>query len=181
MGDIGVMIKFFMETKRRFLSILAMICVCLSVSAKQLKVISGSTKVFKEQVEATFEFDYSEATWDYGSSLETQIGDTPECMPFSKTAFINEFNKRTKGVHLNVDAHTPKYKVIVKIENLDSTLGSFYRMMLLAWGTIEVVDLSTGNSVCKIVMKKYRGVSDGDRIDRFKKSFEQLAKDIINL
>ena len=75
-----------------------------------VRLLSGSTDVFKESATAILEFDYSETTWEEDEIYELYCGDEyEERVNVSVKAFEKKFNITSKGLKIKKEDANAKY------------------------------------------------------------------------
>lgn len=170
--------------KKIVLLVAACLMAITAFSKSDLKVQSGSMAWAKEKVKVVVEFNFSYAKWDEKEDFKTWCGEDYEprvnnCL----NGFIQGFNKKSKGAQATTSEEGAKYRIVVKIANMDwrtDIFGVPGQLYALCWGIIEVTDIATGESVCTIQVDGANG--DGDFIpnDRFTKCYTTVGEILAN-
>lgn len=169
---------------KKTLITLSLIVFSLSLFAGgQLKVKSGNTSVLKQNSVATLEMDFSETIFGKKENFNTWCGaDYESRVELMNETFYNSFNAQKWGMKISKDAEAA-YKIVVKWTKFDHVIGGMVwgQMYMEGYGTIDVIDLSTGKSVLSFEIKKDRGKADFVENDRFVSLIECVVKDMAKL
>ena len=167
--------------KKVLLSLLVSLIAMSSFAAKPLKVLSGKANCLKEFSSAIVVFDYSGTTWEGDESLQEYCGDDyePRITRGYKT-FVREFNVFSKGVKIVEEEEKADAIIRVIFDEFEQKQGmsSWGRFYLRFYGTIEIINRSTNEVVCKLEMDKLGGDADYSQDDRFAKAYAALAKEL---
>ncbi|MCR5456063.1 MAG: hypothetical protein K6F33_13850 [Bacteroidales bacterium] len=147
-----------------------------------VRLISGSTDVFNESATAILEFDYSETTWEEDEIYELYCGDDfQERVNVSEKAFEKKFNITSKGMKIKNEDSGAKYKIVFKIVDLEQhqSMSMWGRMTMEVTGQIDVIEISSGKSVCCLQLTKVQGEADYATNDRITKLFCNVADRIL--
>ncbi len=147
-----------------------------------VRLLSGNTDVFKESATAILEFDYSETTWEEDEIYELYCGDEyEERVNVSVKAFEKKFNITSKGLKIKKEDANAKYKIIVKIIDLEQhqSMSMWGRLTMEVTAQIDVIDIATGNNVCSLKLTKIQGEADYATNDRISKAFCNVADRIL--
>lgn len=156
----------------------------VSFAKSDLKVKSGSIAFTKEQVKVCVQFDFSGARWDKDDDFKTWCGDDYETrLKIAKNSFIKGFNDKSKGAVVGDSKDGAKYRMVIKIDNMDwrQSMGMWGQMYVLCWGSIEVIDMTNGQSVCTIEIDGANGAGDFVPNDRFAKCFETVGETLAKM
>lgn len=171
--------------KRLFTSILVTLLASVYCFAGGVKVKEGKKAFLKENVSAIVEFDFSKTTWEEKENFKTWSGDQYEKRVNAiQQSFINSFNENSKGLKIVDDAKDAKYKIIVKVEDLErhqAFTGAWGQGKFSTTATISVIELATNQSVCEIIVDGYGSGKDFDYADGLGKCYKGLAKDIVKM
>ncbi len=147
-----------------------------------VKLLSGSTDVFKEQSTAILEFDYSETTWEEDEIYELYCGnDYEERVNISVKAFEKKFNITSKGLKIKNEDSGAKYKIVFKVIDLEQhqSMSMWGRLTMEVTGQIDVIEISSGKNVCSLKLTKIQGEADYATNDRITKAFCNVAERIL--
>lgn len=161
--------------------------------ADGITVSSGSTDVFHEKETALFEVDWSGATVkgenlkSYLKSQDVASNDWTKYVDLAKDNFKYRLNKKNKsGLQVYAD-NSAKYKLVLKIEDVDLGAGG------LTWipgakvksggciisGKLNIVEISTGKSVCTMSIDEVKGMGGDSIKQRLSLCFFQIATDLL--
>lgn len=170
---------------KRIVLSLALVFLSAYVFAGGIKVTSGNKSVLKESAVATLEFDYSETRWEKKDSYKERSGEEYENrVRVSIDAFKNTFNTVSKENGLIIsDSLDAKYKMVFKVKNLEQHQGGgmWGRLYMAVTGTIDIIDLSSNNSVCTINIDKVDGNGDYTMPGKIEKAFSAVATKLVAL
>lgn len=154
-------------------------------AAPALKVKSGNwLSLLSEDANVCVEFDYSKATWEEGESYEKFCGDTYKARTeASVTDFITSFNTVSNSLKMANTLEGAKYKMIFHIKNLERKQGMsmWGRFFIRVYGEIEIINITSNESVCSIIVNGHAGGDDFVPEDRLSKCFKALAEKLIKL
>lgn len=174
---------------KRLILLLSLILITTAASATQtvgaLRIKQGSWSAIKDDNATAYVcFDYSETKWFLNQSYEEHCGDTYELRTgLSLTDFIASFNENSKGLKMSTDIIGAKYYICFNISNMEQwQMSSMYgRLSTFVHGEIEVLDMASGEILCKIAVKGHSGNEDYVPEDRISKCFKSLAKRLVKL
>lgn len=166
--------------KKLFLFAMTMVLSMAVFAKSDLKVKSGSMAWAKEKVQVVVKFDFSYAKWDKDTDFKTWCAEDYEArLNNSVNGFIKGFNNKSKGAQATTNEDGAKYRVVVKIANMDwrpDFFGIPGQLFALCWGVIEVSDIASGEVVCTIEIDGANGDSDFVPNDRFTKCYELVGE-----
>ena len=156
----------------------------VNVFAVKNKVVvkSGDLSVLKETANAILEMDYNGTTWEDDDDYKQWSGkDYDERVRLSENSFTRRFNATSKGLKINNE--NAKYKIVLKVTNLEQhqSRDAIGRLTMFITGTIEVIDITTGNSCLVLELLQARGSGDYTMSDRINKAFGKLAERLFEL
>jgi hypothetical protein len=173
-----------------------LLCTALFVSvslfaAKPLKVTAGSLSVLKEDATATWTIDLSEAQFvnngvfarENKGDFKTWCEDDYDVrVQLMNEAFFEAFNSYSNGLKLVNEGEAP-YKVILKVNTFErgqgpGVMGSCY---ISVYGTLEVINVATGEKALEIQVNNVKGDTDFVETDRFPKTMNWLCRDIFKM
>lgn len=172
--------KSKMDMKKTLITFLA---VMLAVTAMaKVKVTSGSAACMREKATAIVVFDYSAATFDKDQRYEAWCGeDFAERVEKSTEAFVNGFNKKSKGLRIEGDESQAKYRIVVKVGDVDQSMSmscSWGQMSFKCSAVITVEEIATGETVCTVTVDEERGDCDYTPLDRITDCFSEIGKEL---
>ena len=144
-----------------------------------VKLLAGSTDVFKEQATAILEFDYSETTWEEDEIYELYCGDEyEERVNISVKAFEKKFNITSNGLKIKKDDSNAKYKIVFKVIDLEQhqSMSMWGRLTMEVTGKIDVINIATGENVLSLQLTTIQGEADFAMNDRIIKAFSNVAE-----
>ena len=166
--------------KKIILLVAACVVAMSSFAKSDLKVKSGSMAWAKEKVKVAVKFDFSMTKWEEKEEFKAWCGEDYDV----RTRIINDnftlgFNNKTKGAELSQNEEGAKYRMVVKIGNMEmhqSPFGMWGQLHVRCWGTIEVFDIASGECVCTVEIDGACG--DGDYVpnDRFAKCYDAVGE-----
>lgn len=164
----------------------SLLIVSLSVNAAPaLKVKSGNwLSLLSEDANVCVEFDYSNATWEEEESYEKFCGDTYKARTETSVKdFISSFNNFSSCLKMANTIEGAEYKMIFRIKNLERKQGMsmWGRFYIRIYGEIEIIKISSNESVCSILVNGHAGGDDVAPDDRLSKCFKALAEKLIKL
>ncbi|MDR2684788.1 MAG: hypothetical protein LBB53_05355 [Prevotellaceae bacterium] len=147
----------------------------------------------KKPKKAALEVDYSNAkvgNQTLNDYLQTRgddfVRDWPSDKAQAETAFMTQFNTKSKGLKLTADADVV-YKMVIRVKYLDmgNSAGIFMPFATakaggcIMSGTVDIVDLQTKSIVCTLSIDKVKGKGIPSESIRLQNMFVQLAKSIV--
>lgn len=170
---------------KKYLLLLVAMMSSVYCMAGGIKVKEGKSAFLKEDASAIVEFDFSKTTWEGKEDFKTWCGNQYEKrVDAIQQSFKKSFNENTKGLKIVEDAKDAKYKIIVKVEDLErhqSFTGAWGQGKFSTTATISVIELATNQSVCEIIVDGYGSGKDFDYADGLGKCYKGLAKDIVKM
>lgn len=146
---------------KKIILVVFMLLLFTSAFAKKVKITNGKDD-YKDIVSSRGDicvvFDWSEAYYDEDIPLTEYWGDSSESkLERIENSFIKAFNSETRA-KLSKDATDAKYKMTVRIENVDKFFAvmafPIMRFKGKIWGTIEIEDMAKGRTLVEIEIKK---------------------------
>ena len=152
-------------------------------AAKPLKVTKGSLDVLREDATATWTIDLSQATFEKKQAFEPWCeGDYESRVQRMNDTFFESFNNYSKGLKLVNEGSAP-YKLTFTVSNFERKQGPgmWGSMFMRVYGTIEIIEVASGETVCEIEVNGVKGDTDFDENDRFPKVMDWLCRDIFKM
>ena len=170
---------------KKIISIFLMMFLATNVFAGKIKVNSGNVKFIKDEGSAVVEFDFSRTTWEGKEDFKTWCADQYEKrISAMRQSFITSFNEESKGLKISDTETTPRYRMIVVVEDLErsqSFTGAWGQGKFSTTCSISVIDVATELSVCEIYVDGFGSGQDFDYTDGLGKCFKGLAKELSKL
>ncbi len=141
----------------------------------------GNVNCFKETETAVLTIDFSKAKWEKKEDFKQWCGtDYDKRVAVSNSEFTRSFNEKSKGLKIVEAGNDAKYKIVIDVTNFERKTASFGwgRAHIKIYGTLKVVDASTGDAVCTYTLDGVSGGDDFVETDRFAKSFAELGKQL---
>lgn len=164
---------------------LLLLAVSICASAANLKTVNGNASVLKTQGSATFECNFSSTTWEKKEDFKTWCGkDYDERVKIMTNAFIDSFNKNSKGLKIATSDTNAAYKIVFDVVNMErhqAGFGTWGQGTFFATGTLKVVEVQTGNVVCEIAVSKFGAGADYTYSDGMRKCYNGLGKAVAKL
>ena len=167
---------------KKILTLSALLLASVSLfAAKPLKVTAGSLDVLKENVTATATIDLSQAMFEKEADFKTWCeGEYDTRVKIINDSFFEYFNKYSKGMKLVKDE--APYKLVFTIKTFERKMGAnFGQFSMKLFGTIDIVDKASGQTVCQLDVDGVKGAADFVENDRFPKAMDALCKEISKL
>ncbi|MBR0254353.1 MAG: hypothetical protein IJQ69_00365 [Bacteroidales bacterium] len=152
-------------------------------AAKPLKVSKGSLDVLSQDATATWTIDLSNATFEKKQAFEPWCeGDYQTRVQSMNDTFFNSFNKYSKGLKL-VNAGEAPYQLVFTVSNFERKQGPgmWGSMFVRVFGTIDIIDCASGETVCQIEVNGVKGDTDFVENDRFPKTMDWLCRDLFKM
>ena len=152
-------------------------------AAKPLKVSKGSLDVLSQDATATWTIDLSKATFEKKQSFEAwSEGDYQTRVQSMNDTFFNSFNKYSKGLKL-VNAGEAPYQLVFTVSDFERKQGPgmWGSMFVRVFGTIDIIDCASGETVCQIEVNGVKGHTDFVENDRFPKTMDWLCRDLFKM
>lgn len=156
-----------------------------AMAGSDLTVIQGDKKFMKAaDGNAVIEFVWDGATYDYKQPLAEKFENLEELKNVAWNGFAETFNKKSKKVKIVSDAAGARYKFVMQVKNMDQyfkVMGFIPGNATKVWGTMNVTDLQTGETIAVIEVKEVNGGANPSPNGSFSDCFEELAKQIVKL
>lgn len=167
-------------------------------AASPVSVTSGNISYLKLNATAVVEFDYSSAVVD-GKTLdgylqsrgEDFVRDWPNDETKAAEYFIVRINQKNKkgGMQATRPGHPAQYKILIKVTSLDMGNGgsTFIPMAgakaggVIMNGTVEIIDLSTGQTECTVRVDEIKGTGHVSETVRLGLCYFELANNLTKL
>lgn len=170
--------------KRLFLSTLIAL-LSMVAYAEKIEVVFGDSKFFKKSSgDAILVFDFDGATYDYKKPLEEQYENLEELKVVAYNGFIEEFNDRCKTCQVIKDESKAKYKITVKVVNMDKYVkvtGFIPSPATKAWGVLTITEINSDKKLFECKFNEIDGGANPSPDGTFSDCFEDLGKRISKL
>lgn len=170
---------------KKFFTLFVMACLSLGIHAASIKLDKGNISIFKEAAAAIVEFDYSNCRWEKTEDFQTWCGaDFLTRKDVIRNSFLESFNRNSKGLRIQNDNESAKYKMTFELSNLErhqSMTGMWGQGTISVTGTLHIFDLSTGTEVMTITINKFGEGKDFTHTDGMGKTFRGLAKALLKI
>lgn len=153
-----------------------------------LRVISEKSELkslMKENAIICLQMDWSEATYDNEISVKEKFGeDLDYIMTDCDVNMLAGFNEHSKGLKMQLEEDGAKYKMLVKVENIDR------RVMPVAvgrphegqvWGDIIITNVATDEEIAEIRIEEAEEGYDATPDGCFGKTFYIVGKKVAKL
>ena len=171
--------------KKITLTLIAILCVFLSTFASDINVIKGDKKFFKTASgNALLEFVWEGAQYDNKMALEEHYSDLENLKKVAWNGFVETFNAKSKTVKIVKNAADAKYKMTMKVVNMDSyfkVMGFIPAPATKVWGGFTITDIATGEVLVEINVKEVDGGANPSPDGTFSDCFEELGKQVSKL
>ena len=171
--------------KKFFLLVLMALTTLCAFAGSDIKVIDGNKKFLKKAAgEAHLTIDWSEATYDYQMPLADKFSDLQNYTDAAYRGFIESFNEECSKVQIAPSSQNAKYLFKIKVNNIDQYIKVFGFVPGPAtkmWGTLEVIDLETQQTIVVISIKEVDGGASPSPYESFSDCFEELAEQVADL
>lgn len=168
---------------KRIILLLSLLFVGFQVSAHTigaLRIVEGSwVSIKNEDATIYVEFDYSATRWFITNSYEEHCGEDYQArVELSLNEFVAAFNENSQGLKMSTNPEGAKYKLVFHITNLEIwQMSSLYgRLCMFVHGEMEITEITTSATICKIAVKGHSGKEDYTPEGRIAKCFSSLAK-----
>ncbi|MDT3366204.1 MAG: hypothetical protein LIQ26_02835 [Bacteroidota bacterium] len=169
--------------KRLLITAVLLLTTASLFAAKPLKVNKGSLDVLRQDATATWSIDLSKATFEKSQSFEAWCeGDYQTRVQSMNDTFFESFNKYSKGLKL-VNAGEAPYQLVFTVSNFERKQGPgmWGSMFVRVFGTIDIIDCASGETVCQIEVNGVKGDTDFVENDRFPKTMDWLCRDLFKM
>lgn len=161
-----------------------------------LRVISGKSELkslMKENAIICLQMDWSEATYDNEISVEEKFGeDLDYIMTDCDVNMLAGFNEHSKGLKMQLEEDGAKYKMLVKVENIDwrvmpAAVGWGWHGINVGanegqiWGDIIITNVATDEEIAEIRIEEAEEGYDTTRDGCFGKTFYIVGKKVAKL
>lgn len=168
--------------KKIFVAFVVML-MSTTLFAREVKILSGSADYATADAKVYVEVDFSKARWEKEQSFEAFCGEDFQtrvelCTATFKDALQKYYKKSQVVEEQDGATHKMVFHVIEMERKMGGEFGQFY---INVSGLIDVVDLSTGETVCTIEIKRLSGRPDYVPNDRLAKCFNALGKKVAKL
>ena len=176
---------------KKLMTLAVLLVMALNASARggDVKIKSGSLLTLKDADKTMIvAFDYGGATIEgqpvmeyLASRGEKNVQDWPNDNKEVLKTFIECFNKYNKKGTKIVSGDDADYKMVIKADKLDFGSGAasvvwvFGAGVRKIWGTLTVVDQSTGDTICTVEIDEVDGGSSYSEVGRRCDTAKQLA------
>ena len=184
--------------KKSLLIAAALLVSAMAFAKDYLYPVSGSISVLKNKANTLYvQFDYTQATVEGINFFEWQkargeewVRDWPYEEAGIRDYFIKYFNKKNKkGAAIVSDPSLATHKMIITPSMIDmgNTGGAFVPGFnpksggAVLWGTVEILDNRTGETVLVLKMDEIRGNSGYSETIRLKLAVYDLAGELAGL
>ncbi len=166
-----------------------------SFADKRVFVVSGNPSVLKQAGKTCIaEFDYSKTMIEGQEVMaylqkrgQDNVKTWPEDNIRTEGEFYSKFNKEnSKGTRLlPIGTTTADYKILFHVSEID--LGNTAVSVVLGGGgcsvsgMIEIIDMQTNTTVCKIVVDHLKGISQYSEVTRRGATYHRLADRVCDL
>lgn len=168
---------------KKLLFTLCLLVACTVTFAKSLSS-SGNINVLKENANAVLEIDYSKAVYrEYHVWQSEKVAEFAKSGENDKPSFIKYFNQSSPGMKISEQADGAKYKFLIELTKIRKDLGMWApgSSRIQLHGTVKVIDLTTGATVCTFTLKKFQGRDRYGDDDCYANTFSHLGEDIAQM
>lgn len=163
--------------KRVIFAIIAVFAI-MGTQAADLKLTSGKTAALKDNASAVFVLDLTGTRWEEDNDFKEWCGkDYQIRIDKATNGFINGFNDSSKHLKISSDSDA-RYTIRIKVDNFVQRCPGI-PCYIKIYGTLSIIDNGTGEELCKIQIDGISGRSDYSPDDRFRRSFDKLAKTVV--
>ena len=171
---------------KRILFVLAMfVCSMAAHAGLDVNVASGSLKPLKMGGNAIVVFNFSEAKWDNKQELKYHYSNLNELAAQCPYEFGRKFRDTSKYVQLVNEESQAKWKMEVKVFNMDS----YYNVMGFGLpghvtkveGLISITDIASGEPIATIEIDEVDGGRNVTIEGSFRDCFEELGDQVAKL
>lgn len=171
--------------KKIYLTLIAILCLFASTYAADIYVVNGDKKFFKSASgNAVLEFVWENARYDNKMALEEHYSNLENLKAVAWNGFVETFNEKCKTVKVVRYASDAKYKMTMKVVNMDSytkVMGFIPAPATKVWGTFTITDIATGEVLVEINVKEVDGGANPSPDGTFSDCFEELGKQVSKL
>lgn len=174
--------------KKVFGMLFALLVSATMFAGNTVKVVNGkkeAKEIFNEKVVTVAQIDWNNVKYDNSKDLHEVWGDKYDYFVKACTEnFVNGFNDESKGLQVTVNTSEAKYKMVVKLTNIDK----YFNVMNIVpghtvkiWATIIVATIN-GEQKVEIEVDSMKGSRDFSPDDCYTKAFrilgERVAKSV---
>lgn len=171
--------------KKVLFTLISVLCLFTSAFASNINVIKGDKRFFKSASgNAILEFIWDDAQYDNKMALEEHYSDLENLKKVAWSGFVETFNEKCKTVKVVKNATIAKYKMTMKVENMDSytkVMGFIPAPATKVWGIFTITDIKTGEVLVIIKVKEVNGGANPSPDGTFSDCFEELGKQVSKL
>ena len=167
--------------KNFFMTMCLLLCSIVAMASNPLKAIEGKknlSTIMRSKGKALIVFDWSEAKYDKDKDLKEKLGnDYDFVLSDCEKSFIKGFNGKS-------NASEATYKFILKVTCIDryfSVMSFVPKHEAKMWGSLEIVDVKTKESLVKITIDEAEDGKDSVPRECFGKTFFNLAERVAKL
>lgn len=173
--------------EKNILIALSAILLCANAFAGDFELTSGRSawrSALKQRASLYVYIDWSKCEYDNEEPVNEYFEeeDYEEVTDKALEAFIEKFNDESKRLKAVEEQSGAEYKMVIKMTNIDSfmsvmnfTLPGFKGKI---WGSVEVIEVSSGNTIMAAEFDEIKGGRDFVKNDCFAKAFKDLAKEL---
>lgn len=174
--------------KKSLIVICMLLCSIAAFAGNPIKAIDGKENlkdIMGTKADALVELDWSNAKYDKSKDLKTEFAeDYDYILNDCEKNFIEGFNKKSKGLQLAKESTDAKYKVVLKVTNVDhyfQPMSFVPKNEAKMWGNLEIIDLSNNQTVVTVVIDEAEDGLDFTVKDCYGKTFNKLGERIAKL
>lgn len=171
--------------KKITFTLIAVLCALTSAFASDIKVIKGDKKFFKTASgNAVLEFVWEAAQYDNKMALEEHYANLENLKRVAWDGFVETFNEKCKTVKVVKNTTDAKYKMTMKVENMDSytkVMGFVPAPATKVWGIFTITDIASGEVLIEIIVDEVDGGANPSPDGTFSDCFEELGKQVSKL
>lgn len=168
---------------KKVLSVLFALLISATMFAgNTVKVVNGkkeAKEIFKDKTTALAQIDWSKVKYDNTKDLHETWGDKYDYFVKACTEnFVKGFNDENKGLQVATNANDAKYKMVVKLTNIDK----YFNVMNIVpghtvkiWATI-IITTANGDQQVEIEVDSMKGSRDFSPDDCYTKAFKILGE-----
>lgn len=150
----------------------------VGTQAADLKLTSGTTAALKDDATAVFVLDLTGTRWEEDDDFKEWCGkDYQIRIDKATNGFVDGFNDSSKHLRISLDSNA-KYTIKIKVDNFVQRCPGI-PCYIKIFGNLSLIDNTTGEELCKIQIDGISGRSDYSPDDRFRRSFDKLAKTVV--
>ncbi|MCD8304783.1 MAG: hypothetical protein LUC86_08185 [Prevotellaceae bacterium] len=167
---------------------LYVVLICgVAFAGNPCKVLSGEEKlesILGEKVFMSLEIDWAETLYDNRGEAKPVLGEDYDFIVNDcERSFITGFNEKSNGPKFLQTSSDVKYKCVFKVTNVNRIArspGYATKHVAQVWGSVKIVDLSTGETLVSISIDGAKGDRDLYARECYGKTFYEIGKTIGN-